>query len=516
VKIFATDVDRKALDFGGAGLYPKSIAADVPPELLSRYFVEQEGAWRISPRLREQVVFARQNLVRDPPFSKMDLIACRNLLIYLQADWQNKVLRLLSFGLRPGGWLVLGTSETVGDQAAVFEEVSAKARIYRKRAEAQGGLAEVMGTVAAVPPLRGGASLPDAGAREKKPEGQAWEKIRERLIARFAPSGLVLNEKREIVHSFGEPQRFLTFPPGRATLDALRLAPRELALALSTALARAEKERRPVAYRGVRFAAPGGLLEVRLRVEPLPAQNDELPLLLVFFEEPKAVRPAAKAQKFNAASASLQRIAELEEGLRRTQTRLQSAMETKASANQELQAANEELLASNEELQSSNEELESVNEELVTLNAEFQQKIGELTLANNDLENFLCTSEVATLFLDERLRIRRFTPAVLREMPLRAHDVGRPLTDFAHPIIQALAADLASVDADAEPTINTVETSPGVWHLLRITPYRQDGAPDRGFVVTILNVSAFQRLEEKLRRSEAGFAHKGPGRGPAP
>ena len=215
-------------------------------------------------------------------------------------------------------------------------------------------------------------------------------------------------------------------------------------------------------------------------------------------------------------SASLQRIADLEEDLRTTQTDLQSALESKDSANEELQVLNEELLASNEELQSNNEELESVNEELVTLNAELQQKIGELTLANNDLENFLRTSEVATIFLDEHLRIRRFTPAVLRDTPLRAHDVGRPLSDFAHPNPPGTCGPIwRRVKAGGEPTLRTVETSPGVWHLLRITPYRREGAPDRGFVVTILNVSALHQAEEILRQRQVDL-RQGPGSGSAP
>jgi two-component system, chemotaxis family, CheB/CheR fusion protein len=500
VKIFATDVDGQALAFAASGRYPKSIAADVPPELLARHFIEEDGAWRVGPHLRKQVIFARQNLASDPPLTKMDLIACRNLLIYLQPKWQEKALRLLTYALRSGGWLVLGTSETVGDQAAAFEALSDKARIYCKRADAPGTLPEVMGVPPTVLPRRGGASQHYAESMNQKHQGLDWESVRERIIAKFAPTGLVLNEKREILHSFGEPQRFLTFQPGHATLDVARLVSPELALALAAAADRAEKEKRPIAYRKVRFTAPSGQMEIRLRVEPLPGEKESPPLLLVYFEEPKAVRRDVKAPLFEAASASLQRISGLEEELRRVQTDLQSALESKDSAIEELQVLNEELLASNEELQSNNEELESVNEELVTLSGEFQQKIGELTLAKNDLENFERTSDVAAIFLDERLHIRRFTPAAQREMPLRGHDVGRLLTDLAHPIIQALRDDLVSVKVGGEPTLRTVETSSGVWHLLRITPYRREGASDRGFVITILNVSALHQAEDELRQ----------------
>jgi two-component system CheB/CheR fusion protein len=489
VKIFATDVDRQALAFAAAGRYPKSNAADVPPQLLERYFVEQNGAWRVGSRLREQVVFfARQNLACDPPLTKIDLIACRNLLVYLQTKWQEKALRLMAYALRLGGWLVLDRSETVGDQAAVFEAISDNARIYRKRADAPDGIAEARGVLPGAPLRHCGAAALTNGPMEQKRERQAWERIRERIIAQFVPNGLVLNENREILHSFGEPQRFLTLPPGPATFDAAPVVPHELAVALGAAISRAQKEHRSIAYRKVRFIASSEVVEVGLRVEPLAAEKEDAPLLLVRFEEPKAVSPEGKAPPFQTVSASLKRVADLEEDLRKTQTDLQTAQESKESANKKLQVLNEELLAS--------------NEELVTLNAELRQKIEELTLASNDLENFTRTSKEAAIFLDERLRIRRFTPAVLRDTPLRAHDVGRLLSDFAHPILQALATDLMAVKAGGEPTLRTVESSPGVWHLLRITPYRREGALDQSFVATILNVTA---LNQAIGPKPVGF-----------
>src|SRR5438309_5181419 len=215
--------------------------------------------------------------------------------------------------------------------------------------------------------------------------------------------------------------------------------------------------------------------------------------MLVFFQEPQAARAAAKSQEFSPSSESIGRIADLEAELESTKEKLQTATEDEETTLQELQAANEELLAGNEELQSSNEELESVNEELTTLNTEYQQKISELIVSNNDIENVLRTSDVATIFLDAALCLRRFTPAVTHVIPLRPHDVGRPLANFAHPLIAAIAEDLPRVAAGGEAVVRTVETIHGVWHLVRITSYRREGASDCGLVVNILDVSALRR-----------------------
>src|SRR4029077_3009553 len=234
---------------------------------------------------------------------------------------------------------------------------------------------------------------------------------------------------------------------------------------------------------------------VDLKVEPLAAESDQIGAMLVFFQEPQAARAAGKSHQFDPSSESIRRIADLEVELERTKEKLQAATEDEETTHQELQAANEELLAGNEELQSGNEELESVNEELTTLNTEYQQKISELIVSNNDLENFLHTSDVATIFLDAALCLRRFTPAVTRVILLQPHDIGRPLTNFAHPLIAAIAEDLPRVAAGGEASIRTVETVHGVWHLVRITSYRREGASDCGLLVTMLDVSALRRAE---------------------
>ena len=314
-------------------------------------------------------------------------------------------------------------------------------------------------------------------------------------MTEFGTTCLVLNAKNEILRSFGEPHRFLTVHPGRASLSVLKLLPRGLSLALSSALRRAVKEQKTVRYSGVRASDDGGAGTIDLKVEPLAVESDHGGTTLVFLQEAKAASAAPASDDFNLSRESIGRIADLEDDLESTKESLQVATEDRETAQEELQATNEELLAGNEELQSSNEELESVNEELITLNTEYQEKIAELIEANNDLENFMRTSGVATIFLDDALRLRRFTPAVIREISLQPHDLGRPLTDFAHPLIAAIAKDLPRVAAGGEAIIKTVETGRGVWHLVRITPYLREGASDRGLVVTILDVSALHQPE---------------------
>jgi two-component system, chemotaxis family, CheB/CheR fusion protein len=347
-----------------------------------------------------------------------------------------------------------------------------------------------------------GLTAPEIVSADKKHQEKIWETVSARLMAEFGTTCLVLNAKHEILHSFGQPERFLTVRPGQASLSVLKLVPRALSLALSSALRRAAKEQKTVRYSAVPLPGEGAAETIDLKVELLVAESGQTGVMLVFFQEPQTAPVEPEGHEFNPSSESVERITDLESELENTKEKLQAATEDEETAHEELQATNEELLAGNEELQSSNEELESVNEELTTLNTEYQQKIAELIVSNNDLENVLRTSDVATIFLNEALRLRRFTPAVTREIPLREHDLGRLLTEFAHPLIAAIGEDLPRVVEGGEAMLKTVETHRGVWHLVRITPYRREGASDRGLVVTILDVSALHLAESALGKPQ--------------
>jgi two-component system CheB/CheR fusion protein len=499
-KIFATDVNQEAIGFGGLGIYPASIAADVSADLLARYFVREEGGFRICRHLREQVVFARHNILKDPPFTRMDLISCRNLLIYLQTPWQRKVLSLLHFALCPEGYLFLGTSETVGEQQDTFQPVNLKARIFQKRGDAVLTLPE-MAPISA--PVRKALSafVPGDAPLGSRLQDKLWNAINAKLIADFAPTCFVVNEKNEILYSFGRPEEFIALQAGLANLNLLKLAPRDLSLGLFTAIRQARKQNTVVRYRGVKFARDHRKRVVNLKVEPMPTHHGARGLLLIFLEESKKPVRLPAGEEFDYSNTSKQHIADLEDDLQHTRENLETAMQQQATSGEELQATNEELIAGNEELQSSNEELESINEELATLNSEYQQKNDELLVANDDLNNFLRTSEIGTLFLDHSLRIRKFTPVAAEEMNLLPHDAGRLLTELSHPLIDQLSDKMQQVLRNGTPMEKTVQTRPGVWHLLRISPYRRAGASDQGIVVTFVNVSVLKQAQRDLRNS---------------
>ena len=500
VKIFATDVNKDTLALAGAGLYPGSIAADVPPDLLARYFIQTETGYQICRSIRDQVVFARHNILKDPPFTRMNLVSCRNLLIYLQTTEQREVLSFLHFALCPKGYLFLGSSESVGEQQDALEPINAKARIFQKR----GTTSLVHSTPANIgtlyPPVHEALStIASVSNQDKQTQERVWDTLNAKLIDDFVPTCFAVNDKSEVIYSFGQTKTFLALPAGRAHLNLLKLVPRDLSLAIAIALREARKQNAAVSYRRVKFRRDQATILVDLKVEPIEGTPG---LTLVFLQErgKLAISKGFGGEEFDSAGKLTQRVADLEEDLQRGGEKLQSAVEQQEASMAELQATHEELLASNEELQSSNEELESINEELVTLNSEYQEKNDELSVANNDINNFLRTSQIGTIFLDETLHIRRFTPVVAAEMNLLPHDVGRLLTELSHPLIDELSSEAHRVLREHRPVEKTVESKPGVWYLLRVSPYRRESASDKGVVATFVNVSLLKQAQQDLQQ----------------
>lgn len=507
VKVFATDIDKDAIEYAGAGVYPESIAADLAPERLARFFVRVGDRYQVSRSLRETVVFATQNLAKDPPFTRMDVVTCRNLLIYFQAPLQKKVLSLFSFALRPQGFLFLGTSEALGDLHDQFVPVDTKWKVYRSQASVRPSLAEAL-SFAAPPESRLRMRLHSGAGTARSIE---VERINERLwdsvAGLYVPPGLVVTEDGEPIQVFGDVSRFFRIPPGRASFNALKMATSDLALVLPTAFHRAVKERAEIVFRDVRIddgSSPG---VVCLRVRPVPGQKDAERLFGIFLEEQREAQspePAGEAVTFD--EQTRRRITDLEQELLFTKENLQATVEELETSNEELQATNEELLASNEELQSTNEELQSVNEELYTVNAEYQNKIVELVDLNNDMENFLLVTRVGVLFVDRDLNIRKFTPAVARELNLLPQDVGRPLAHLAPRLrYETLAADARRVLADLVPLEREARNEHGTLFLVRIVPYRVEGNHVRGAVITLVDATA-----GRAARGEGGGAEREP------
>ncbi len=501
VKVFATDIDRSAIEVAGGGIYPASISGEISEERLKRFFVDKGGAYQVAREIREMVVFAPHNLLKDPPFTKIDLVSCRNMLIYLQPVLQQRVLSLFSFSLLEDGVLFLGGSETTGELATLYEPLDTKWKIFRRRI----GMAPSLDSSISLAPSRERLlrSHFTPAASTRPPENTLIETVQEQLISRFAPLCLLIDEGGDLLHTFGPLPDYLRLPIGRATLNVVKMLPKELGLALSTALHRCIKDREEVLYNNIRQVSPSGTRMLNLRVEPLPSGSGQQLRLLVFIEDTN-VRPpveGAPPPDYDQQSDQRQRINDLEHELQMTRENLQATVEELETSNEELQATNEELLASNEELQSTNEELQSVNEELYTVNAEYQSKIGELTQLNNDIENLLVSSHVGTVFLDADLRIRKYTTAAALELNLLPHDVGRPIADLGHTILKSIAPSIP-IALHGRATDQVVASTPDRWMLIRILPYQGNGNRIQGVVITLINITEMKLVQAALQKTE--------------
>jgi two-component system CheB/CheR fusion protein len=494
-KIFATDVHRGSLDHATRGIYAAEAVRGVSADRLERYFIKHGEGYQVVPELRQMVVFAQHNVIKDAPFTRVDLVSCRNLLIYLQPAAQQKVLSLFHFALNRNGVLLLGPSETAGPLARAYETIDKRWRIYKKRSDARipveiraPAISPADGRVASVP-------LPSVGGRHSL--GQlmgAYDSLLERVMS---PS-LLLSDHGELVHAFAGAGRFLHHRDGRQGLDVVDLVDPDLKLALVGGLKRALTEHGAVVYSNVRLGDSDGERFYKVTIQKIPNRNSGAPYLLVSFEAAGHVdRPTPEAQ-VEIDNASRDQLRVLEAELTHTRENLQSAIEELATSNEELQSSNEELQTSNEELQSTNEELQSVNEELYTVNAEYQRKIGELTEVTNDMDNLLASTEVGTVFLDRQLRIRKFTPQAAETFSLVPHDIGRTIDTFAHKLAHPeLLDDLRRVLESGQLIETELRDASGKCFFLRILPYRARGAIG-GVVLTLIDMTGLKQAEDAL------------------
>jgi two-component system CheB/CheR fusion protein len=500
VNVFASDVDTRALRVARAGAYAEAICATVPAERLTRFFEKTGEQYVVRKALRQAVVFAPQNLVRDPPFSKLDLIICRNLLIYFEPAQQSRILELFHFALNPGGVLFLGKSESLGAQAELFEPVSRAHRIFR-RSGAPSHL-----PIGFPGKWSGPGEVFTPATKSGNEAGAPAELTREQLGERAVAAAVLINRDCRALYFHGETGRYLQ-PAGEPTWDLLLLAREGLRIRLRSAVKRAISDGRPVALeagvqRQDRFARVG------LRVEPL-TDFDRSGLLLVCFDEPAAPGPMAEQQ--SAAMDEPAVLHELQAELRNTRSELVAALQEGENANAELRVAheeamsmNEELQASNEELESSKEELQSLNEELSTINSELEEKLAELQRALNDLRNLMDNTRVATLFLDPEMRIRRFTRAASWLFHLLPADEGRPLRDIASRVADPeLLEQARGVLQSHEPVGAEVGAAEGEWFLRRILPFRTNEEKVEGVVVTYTDITALRRATQDARRLAA-------------
>jgi two-component system CheB/CheR fusion protein len=503
IKVFATDIDQDAIEKASLGHYSAGIATDLSPRLLDRYFNKTEDGYSVKRHVREQVIFAIQNVLRDPPFTKLDLITCRNLLIYLQNNLQRDVLHIFDFALKDGGYLFLGTSESVGDMSDRFVTVDRKVKIFTHRGTGpppiQGAMRVRGGKKPAgpAPQAGGGASARQAGLRGQL---DAQERYYQEIINRLTPLCVIVNEEGELIETFGDPGGFLRLSTGKTSFNVTRMVPRQVGLALNTAIRNAVKDRREVVYRDIRAGDEDEPRLITVRVSPMAVNGSDVKKALVIFEAGDSDSPdRAGALDYSSDSEKDQRLIDMEREIQFTRENLQATIEELQTANEELQATNEELLASNEELQSTNEELNSVNEELNTVNAEYQTKIMELTELNNDMDNLFRSTDIGTIFLDRELRIRKFTPAVTRTVNLLRQDMGRPISDLSGLVLDEIREDVREVLRSGEKIEREIRGEGEIWYLVRIHPYLDQNEHRGGVVITLVDIGDQKKAEIAFR-----------------
>ena len=501
VKIFATDIDSDALEITAKGTYPETITNDISPERLEKYFTFTGEHFRVKRFLREMLIIAPHDLTKNAGFSKMNLVSCRNVLIYMQPQLQQHVLRLLHFALASQGILLLGSSETLGDLSEEFSTLQAKWKIFRKRRNTTLSV----GQITRQPIVNQIPTSSRTKVRTDRQLDRLLSEVFKYCLNKQPLTCLLVNQDNQLLRVFYNAAQLLEFPVGEAILDVTEIVNPGLRLPLSTALHRARRERQSVLYTGIKIDRGGEGLNVSLRVSS-QAENSALGdyLIVVLEIETPLVSPPP-AMRFDIDEEAANQLTELEYELQQTRENLQVTIEELETTNEEQQATNEELLASNEELQSINEELQSVNEELYTVNAEHQTKIQELTQLNNDIDNLLRSTDIGVIFLDRRLNIRKFTPAATQAINIKPNDIGRPIADITNNLELAnLSAILQEVIDRQESLEQEVKiTSTGEQLLMRVNLYLRENGDNDGVVITFVKIDELKRVQEELHRANS-------------
>jgi two-component system CheB/CheR fusion protein len=501
-QIFATDLDRDAIEKARQGIYPTNIAADVSPERLRRFFVQDERGYRVRKEIREAVVFAPQNIIMDPPFTKLDVLSCRNLLIYLSSDLQKKLIPIFHYALNPSGILFLGSAETIGTYSALFAPLDGKTRLYRRLETARLGAPAVeFPPVFAAPPH--GAAQP-ADALELKPPPTNLPALADRAIVQnFAPTTILTNDKGEVLYTSGRTGKYLEPAVGKANLNVFLMAREGLRYELSNAFAAAQREEKPILVQALKVATNGSTQTVDLTVRKLTEPKELRGTMLIAIADVSLVPvgPRGQVPRTPARLKDIEReLQHAREEIQTTREEMQTSQEELKSTNEELQSTNEELQSTNEELTTSKEEMQSMNEELQTVNHELQSKVDELSRSNNDMKNLLNSTDIATLFLDGDLLVRRFTTQTSKLIKLIPADAGRPITDIATEL------DYPSLADDAREVLQTlvfkekqVSSRDGRWFTVRVLPYRTLENVIDGVVITFTDATTGKVLESSLR-----------------
>ncbi|NTU68585.1 MAG: chemotaxis protein CheB [Chlorobiaceae bacterium] len=511
LQVFATDLDKDAIERARQGFYPANIAADVSPERLRRFFVQEEHGWRICREIREMVVFAPQNVIMDPPFTRIDILVCRNLMIYWEQELQKKLLPLFHYSLNPGGVLFLGSAETVGAYSTFFEPICGKIRLFRK---IEGLRSEMLEFPSAY--VRSTQGFGDHGELQHgvlRSVANLKSLADQLILQNFAPAAVLTNDKGDIIYISGRTGKYLEPAAGKANWNIFAMAREGLRYELDLLFGMSSTQYGPVARKGVMVGVNGESVRVTLTVQRIDQPEALKDLVLVVFDEEEDFGMAGGMAVVAVDDAGRSSFDALELELKHARNEIlsvreemQSSQEELRSTNEELQSANEELQSTNEELTTSKEEMQSLNEELQTVNHELQSKVNELSQANNDMKNLLNSTDIATLFLDESLNIRRFTTRTASIIKLIASDIGRPITDIVTEL------NYPSLPEDAKEVLRTlvfsekqVPATDGRWFNVRIMPYRTQENRIDGLVITFNDISLAKHLEKQLRHDDERY-----------
>jgi two-component system CheB/CheR fusion protein len=506
IQIFATDLDRDAIDKARLGVFAANITADVSEERLKRFFTKEERGYRVRKEIREMVIFAPQNLIMEPPFTKLDILSCRNLLIYLTPEVQKKLIPLFHYSLIPGGILFQGSAETIGDCTDLFAPLGGKSRLFRRTES-------VLRPEQVAFPSSFSAGPPIGTEAHPAPNPSAnLQSLADQLVLqRHAQPTVLTNDKGDIFYVSGRTGKYLEPAAGKANWNLFAMAREELRYELARAFPEALRQKESVALHGLKVGTNGGEQYVDVTVQRLDEPGPLQGLVMIVFTDmtaPVTAKAAGRPSKPHARSA---RLTELEQELlsvrgeaRATHEEMQTSQEELRSANEELQSTNEELQSTNEELTTSKEEMQSMNEELQTVNTELQAKVDELSRTSNDMKNLLDSTDIATLFLDKDLNVRRFTPQTTKIIKLIPADVGRPITDLASELrYPELAGDAREVLRKLASVEKTISARAGRWFTVRIMPYRTLDDRIDGVVITFANITVAKTLEAKLRGNQS-------------
>lgn len=504
IQIFATDIDNNALNFARASIYPDNIVTDVSPERLKRFFHKKDHSYAVNKQIREMVTFASHNLIKDPPFSRLDMISCRNLLIYLDSVLHKKLLPLFHYTLNPDGFLILGLSESIGDFTNLFSTIDRKCKVFQRK-----GISSKSKTEISTDLLQGTTFETKKIEELLKSKGASiGEVTKKMLLESYAPPCVVINEKYDVVYTQGQTSKYLELPIGEPNLNILKMARESLRIELRTAISKAIKQKTTAVHKNVMIKDDGDSRTVNLVVKPVLEPESLQGLMMIVFEDVTSSTAHVEIQAVSEPSTRADHhIKELEyelsstkDSLRTTIEQLETSNEQLKTSNEMVQAINEELKSANEELETSQEELQSMNEELITVNSELQDKVEELSKANNDIYNMLSCTEIGTIFLDKNLHINRFTPAVARIFNLMEADIGRPIRHISTNITyENLFEDMKTVLKTLVTKEQEVTTNEGKWYLARISPYRTVHDTVEGIVITLVDITERRRAQEDIR-----------------